>query len=338
MITSPDILMKQRVIFRADGNLKIGYGHFIRTLGIAGLIKDEFNCVYATQRPTSYQITEINKVCNQIIKLTSDNKHNEEFLTYLHSGDIVVLDNYYFTSDYQLQIKNIGCKLVYIDDFNDKNYVCDALINNIPGFSIDSFKVKEYTKLYLGTDYALLRKEFFNEELRKVKKVKKSIFISFGGADFFNISSKFLNYLDQFDTSLSINLLIGDAFKYQDDLKQFKNLNVYKNIDADKVSKLMAQSDICIVPASSLINEAASIGSKILTGYFADNQKQPYDFFINNDLAIGLGDFRELDYKKFKEKFKKVMQSDYLIKNQRKVYHFQQANNLKNIFYDLRKD
>jgi UDP-2,4-diacetamido-2,4,6-trideoxy-beta-L-altropyranose hydrolase len=64
--------MKQRVIFRADGNLEIGYGHFIRTLGIAGLINKEFDCIYATQIPTEYQLNEISKVCNGKIELSKN--------------------------------------------------------------------------------------------------------------------------------------------------------------------------------------------------------------------------------------------------------------------------
>lgn len=330
--------MKQRVIFRADGNLQIGYGHFIRSLGIAGLINDEFDCVFATQMPTDYQLTEIYKVCSTHIALSITKKHYDEFLTHLNKDDIVVLDNYFFTSDYQLQIKAKGCKVVFIDDHNDKNYVCDALINNIPGFPVTSFKKQEYTKLYLGTDYALLRPEFFNPALRQIKKKEKTIFLSFGGADFFNISEKIINFLMRIDPSFDINLLIGDAYKFHEVLAAFDHVKVYKNISATEVASLMAASYICIVPASSLLNEVASIGSKILVGYFAENQIQPYEYFVDNDLAIGLGDYRVLDFEFFREKLGQAFHADFLIENQNKVYHFQQVNNLKNIFYDIRKN
>ncbi len=331
-------MIKKRIIFRADGDSSIGYGHFIRTLGIAALIKDEFNCIFATKTPTEYQINEINKVCSGLISLSSTENNYDEFLTHLIHDDIVLLDNYYFSSDYQLQIKDKGCKVIYIDDHNDKNYVCDALINNIPGFTADSFKKKEYTNLYLGSDYALLRQEFFNPLLRQIKKKEKTIFLSFGGADIFNISEKIINFLLAIDSTFEINLLIGDAYKFHDELKKYKHLNIYKNISASEVASLMAGSYICIVPASSLLNEVASIGSKILVGYFADNQKQPYDYFTTNCLAIGLGDFRSLTYESFKEKLEQVVLSDFQIQNQYKVYHFQQAENLKKIFYDIQNN
>jgi UDP-2,4-diacetamido-2,4,6-trideoxy-beta-L-altropyranose hydrolase len=327
--------MKKRVVFRADGNLKIGYGHFIRSLGIAGIIKDEFECIFATKKPTTYQITEIKKNCSGFISLVDMDNNKDEFLTYLKQDDIVVLDDYHFTTDYQLQIKQLGCKVVFIDDHNDKNYVCDALINNIPGFLPESFKKKEYTKLYLGTDYALLRKEFLNAKWRKMEKNSNGIFISFGGADTYNISEKIIKYLNAIDSTFEINLLIGDAYNYLEELKGYKNLIIHKNLSAAAVAMIMAKSYICIVPASSLLNEAASVGSKILVGYFADNQIQPYNFFVNNDLAIGLEDYRTLDFELFKIKWDEVVSSDFLIENQYKIYNFQQGNNLKKIFYDL---
>ena len=327
--------MKKRVVFRADGDAEIGYGHFIRTLAIASLINEDFNCIYATQAPTEYQVSEISKVCSEIIKLSKSNKSFDEFLSFLKNDDIVVLDNYFFDTDYQLLIKKIGCKIVFIDDYNHRNYVCDALINNIPGFPVNSFNRQEYTKLYLGTDYALLRKEFFNPELRQIEKKENAIFISFGGGDFLNLSDKIIGFLNQININFEIHLLIGDAFKFGESLKKYKNIAIYKNISADEVAHLIASCSICVIPASSLLNEAASIGSFILLGYFADNQIQPYDYFIENDLALGLGDYRTLNFKNFKEKFNQLFGLSYLKENQSKAYHYQQASNLKNIFYEI---
>jgi UDP-2,4-diacetamido-2,4,6-trideoxy-beta-L-altropyranose hydrolase len=325
--------MKRKVVFRADGNFDIGYGHFIRTLGIAGLINKEFECIYATQIPTDYQLKEINKVCGKVIELSKSDSHFTEFIDHLEHGDIVVLDNYFFSSEYQSEIRNRGCKVIYIDDYNDKYYVCDALINNIPGFNPDSFVTSDYTKLYLGTDYALLRKEFFNPELRKIRKEKNTIFVSFGGGDVFNISEKILDFLMKINPAFKINLLIGDAYKFHDNLKRFKSLTTYKNISAGEVALLIAAADICIVPASSLLNEAASIGSKILLGYFTDNQIQPYEYFVSNDLALGVGDYRMVDLELFENKINQLGHADFLIDNQKKIYHYQQADNLKKIFY-----
>ncbi|NRF39191.1 UDP-2,4-diacetamido-2,4,6-trideoxy-beta-L-altropyranose hydrolase [Pedobacter foliorum] len=327
--------MKRRVVFRADGNSSIGYGHFIRTLGIAGIINNDFHCIYATISPTDYQIAEIKNVCDELLILTEIDDHYNEFFNSLIGDEIVVIDDYNFDTSQQLRIREKGCKVIYIDDHNDKFYVCDALINNIPGFSRDSFSKAEYTKLYLGTDYALLRKDFFDTGLRKVKKNTTEIFLAFGGADIYNISKKVLEYLLLIDPSFKINLLIGDAYSHIKDLHKFNRLNTYKNISAHDVALLMATANVCIVPASSLLNEVSSIGSKLMIGYFADNQKGPYEYFVDNKFAIGVGDYRDIKFDLFKDRFLETAGAEYLIVNQRMVYNYQQEDNLKNIFNNV---
>lgn len=39
----------QKIYFRADAGAEIGYGHFIRTLALADMLKDDFSCVFVTQ-------------------------------------------------------------------------------------------------------------------------------------------------------------------------------------------------------------------------------------------------------------------------------------------------
>ena len=71
----------------------------------------------------------------------------------------MVLDNYFFTTDYQRTIKEKGCCLVCVDDMHDKHYVADVVINH--GLTDESlFDVEPYTKLCLGGDWALLRHPF----------------------------------------------------------------------------------------------------------------------------------------------------------------------------------
>ena len=122
--------MKKRIFFRADASFEIGYGHFIRSLALADMLKDTFDCVFFTCHPTSYQKQEMDKVCN-FVEL-DESTHYEVFLSYLHGDETVVLDNYFFTTDYQRQIKVKGCRLVCIDDMHDKNYIVVRCYGSYP--------------------------------------------------------------------------------------------------------------------------------------------------------------------------------------------------------------
>lgn len=327
--------LKSKVLIRADASPQIGMGHFIRSLGLAEILKEDFSCTFATIQPTDYQKEEILKYCTDLIELPSDEGHFNKFLQYLSGDEIVLMDNYYFTSEYQAEIRRKGCKVVYIDDFNDRHYACDVLINNIPGFEENAFKRESYTRLYLGSDYALLRKEFLKTKWRTIPKKENNIFVSFGGSDQNNLSLKIIEYIKRINLDIDINLLIGDAFRYTTTLANFSGVNVYKNIPASHVAKLMAEAEVCIVPASSLLNEVSSIGSKALIGYFTGNQIQPHNYFAEKQLAVGVGNFLKLEFESFKEKFELTRKSDDIIGNQYKIYQLQQSENLKNIFLSL---
>ncbi|MEA3444958.1 MAG: UDP-2,4-diacetamido-2,4,6-trideoxy-beta-L-altropyranose hydrolase, partial [Bacteroidota bacterium] len=174
--------MKRKVILRADGSQTIGMGHFIRTLALAEMLKDDFYLVFATREPTEYQLKEISRICDESISLPKDNSHFDVFLTYLQGNEIVVLDNYYFDTNYQRKIREKGCKLVCIDDMHDKHYVADVVINHAEGIKESDFSIDENTKLCLGLDYALLRSPFFIKDDSNIKSKDFQILIGIGGA------------------------------------------------------------------------------------------------------------------------------------------------------------
>jgi spore coat polysaccharide biosynthesis predicted glycosyltransferase SpsG len=139
-------MVKANIILRADGGETIGMGHFIRTLALAEMLKDEYHCIYATKKPSKYQKEEIDRICHDIIELPDNEDHYQTFLGYLNGDEIVILDNYYFDTDYQIKIKKKGCKLVCIDDLHNKHYVADLVINHTP-LNPSLFSCAIYTRL-----------------------------------------------------------------------------------------------------------------------------------------------------------------------------------------------
>ena len=153
----------KKVILRADGNSEIGMGHFYRTLALGEMLKNDFECIFATQTPVRQQINELKKTFGNLINLPANDTHFNQFLNHLNGNEIVVLDNYYFDTSYQKKIQDKGCKLVCIDDIHDKHYVADIVINHAPGLNKSVFSTENYTKLLLGLDYTLLRKDFLSD-------------------------------------------------------------------------------------------------------------------------------------------------------------------------------
>lgn len=287
-------MCKKTIVFRADGNSTIGMGHVIRTLALAEMLNEEFQCIFATRNPTIYQTNEIEKVCHELIVLPDEESHFEQFIHKLTGNEIVVLDNYYFDTDYQQQIKELGCKLVCIDDTYDKHYVADAIINHAGGLNEDMFSRELYSKLYLGYDYALLRKPFFTIETFETEK-KYACFIMIGGTDPYNITEKILLYLHENTFHLPIALVIGSA---NDKCKQFdkvRNICLFKDIDAVTVKHLMLESEFGIIPSSTSAIEACASRLPFITGFFVDNQKNLYANLKKDGLAICIGNLLEIN-------------------------------------------
>lgn len=312
----------QKVLFRADADYGIGYGHFIRTLALADMLKDDFDCTFYTSQPNDYQIGEMQKVC-PYVALREESKF-EDFLSQLEGSEIVVLDNYFYSTDYQREIKQKGCKLVCVDDVHDKHYVADAVINHAPGATASQYSCEDYTKLYLGPEYLLLRKEFRAATHSYTSfKEKKNIYVCYGGSDELNLTQKaceiILNH-----TPRHINVVVGGGYTFYDQLVEFakgKDISIYRNSSPGHMVSLLQEARLAVVPDSMVFFEACCLRRPTISGYDCDNQVFISQYNQEHHLACEIGDLRE----DFKEKFTKAYiglteeQTEMYVKNQEEI-------------------
>jgi len=288
---------RPQIIFRADGNSNIGLGHVIRSLAIADMIKDEFDCVFAIKSPTDQLQKIILESCNKIINLREEDAE-DEFISFISSDAIVVLDGYLFKTDMQIAIKNKGCKLVCIDDLNEWHFVADAIINQNSDITTADYSKEPYTRLFSGLDYAMLRKPFLDaaKKERYPRKIK-NIIINFGGADMYNLTLKVLRACIGIGAQINIHIITGAAYRHLDTLNEFKgqkSIFFHDRLNADQMCSLMLECELIICPASSVCIEALSAGMNIITGYYADNQRAFASFLNREQYASSIGDFLEI--------------------------------------------
>lgn len=286
------MMKRQKIYFRADASATIGYGHFTRTLALADMLKDDFDCTFFTCHPTSYQVSEMEKVCPFVT--LQEKTHYDDFLSYLQGDEIVVLDNYFYDTDYQRAIKAKGCKLVCVDDIHDKHYVADVVINHgltNPGL----FDVEPYTRLCLGFDWALLRKPFLEAAKRKSASSDRigKIAVCFGGSDIHDITGYFVNQALRQCTVNSITAVVGDAYTHRSSCVQDGRLVYRSRLTAQEMADLFRGSDLVICSASSVCIEALACGAKVAAGWYVDNQREFYDLLTSNGWVIGLGNVRQ---------------------------------------------
>lgn len=340
-------MKKTKVYFRADGNATIGLGHVIRSLALAEILKEHFSCHFIIRNPLQTLKNLILEVCASIIEIEIYDSFNDEAASvvkdYISSSDIIVLDGYQFDLGYQNTLKKNGNKVVFIDDIQHCHFTADIVINHAPGLSKKDFSKEEYTKVYHGPSYSMLRKPFYVQakKRRKITEIKR-VFICFGGSDNANLTQKVIESLLSCNLDLQeINIVIGSANIARKNILNFKTecfmpiINVYENQTADEMVKIMNMSNLAIVPASGIMYETIAAGLITIGGFYVDNQKKIYSGFNKAKSIIGIGDYNI--FQNYCSLIKKISKKDIaLIQQNHKNLKIQSASqNLLALFLAL---
>ncbi len=327
-----------KVYFRADAGSTIGYGHFIRTLALADMLKEEFDCVFFTQAPSDYQRQEVSKVC-KLVELPADDSKFNLFLNYLAGDEIVVLDNYFFTSEYQQKIKAKGCKLVCIDDTHEIHYFADAVINHAPGTTELQFSKENYTRLFLGPEYLLLRKPF-REATHNYSSFKENdnVYVCFGGSDEHNLTRRTCELLLKI-SSCHIDVVVGGAYEFYNEFMDFannKNISVYRNASPNLIVDLLRYSCLAVVPDSMVFFEACCLRRPIICGYDCDNQMFISQYNQQHKLGCEIGNLLDDFDNKFTKAYKELNDTvaDNYVNNQKTLIN-DTSNKLIGVFKSL---
>lgn len=322
---------KRKIYFRADAGPEIGYGHYIRSLALADMLKQDFECTMFTQSPTDYQLQEAKDIC-PVVTLPADDSKFGAFLEYLHGDEIVVLDNYFFTTDYQRAIKAKGCQLVCIDDMHDKHYVADAIINQGLELHDEMFSAEPYTRMYTGIGYSMLRKPFLQHSTN-TEKENGSVVVAFGGSDPHDLTHEYITMLLAKPSVAHIYAIVGDA--YQGKIITDEHVSYCRNLSAQDVSALFTKVEYALLPASTMMREALACGCRILGGYYIDNQEDDFVKYCRLNYIYGIDDFLSADVK---QQFVELEISDKLYGGiTTNVYDFSQVpKNMLNVFKSFR--
>lgn len=278
----------RKIYFRADAGAEIGYGHFVRTLALADMLKDNFECVFVTQNPTEYQKTEMAKVCPWVAVPATEEKF-PAFLEMLNGDEIVVLDNYFYDTAYQRTIKNKGCRLVCIDDMHDKHYVADVVINHALTRK-EQFSGEFYTTYCLGLEWALLRKPFLDDVSVNHFDRGNNIVISVGGADPCNLNGKIIEAVANQVDYEKLFVISGVATRLGH--ISAHDVEIYRNLSATEIVELFSHAKFGIFSASTICIEALATGLPVYVGYYVNNQEEFYHALVARHYACGLDDLQ----------------------------------------------
>jgi len=212
---------KYCAFFRVDANKKIGSGHFVRCRILAeSLNNNGFRIFFVyTGLPEKYKSELLNKNFGvyEIPPLTDETDTLVEIINKQKcSSSILITDSdkeNFYTSKFQLGIKNNNIKLMTITFRNDFHFYSDILHNqNIMAPELN-YSAENYTVKLLGTEYVILDSRYSEIADQKIKweEKKNIVLISFGGTDEADRTSKVYRVLQNFAGKIEKIIVVTGA-------------------------------------------------------------------------------------------------------------------------------
>ncbi len=297
------------IVFRVDGNEKIGLGHVMRCMSIAEAFLDAGEeCFFILADVCAKEVVEKRGFGVFVMNTRFDCMDVElpemcSVVTQLMPRCVVV-DSYYVTQQYLGFLKAL-CRVIYLDDLASFAHPVDILINyNV--YSVDM----DYASLYrnsgeklpqciLGSKYAPLRREFKGIQKCVIKKDVGDILISAGGADPMHLILglvRFLKNRSECDciSKIRFHVILGALNVDKDEILELslRMDNVVPHLAVQEMGNLIRGCDLAISAAGSTLYELCACGVPTVTYVIADNQIFGARAFEKAGVMISLGDIR----------------------------------------------
>lgn len=262
---------KPRVLLRADAGRRTGFGHYIRTSALADILSDGFECEVVSYDSESGTMAG----------------HNEAFLRLIRPGDVVVLDNYFYDTGYQREVRSRCRALVCVDDMHDRHFVADALFSFCP-LSREDFSLEDYTRFYGGLEWAFLRAPFLRPQLRREWPPRVSrVALAMGGSDPFGLTDKMIGVIRRVFPGVAMEIIAGREVAVT--APEGEDLRIWRGVGADTIADIFDRADAGVFPASTVCVEAFARGLPVAAGYYVDNQTDFYRHGVGNGWFLPLG-------------------------------------------------
>jgi UDP-2,4-diacetamido-2,4,6-trideoxy-beta-L-altropyranose hydrolase len=196
-----------------------------------------------------------------------------------HPGAWVVLDGYHFDSKYQKRVKNLGHRLLAIDDSAHLHkYFADIILNQNINAGQLQYNVDQGTRLLLGLRYVLLRPEFKkqNVSVSKCSGTARKVLVTLGGGDVDNLTLKVIKAIEAVKIDgIETVAVAGPANPHLKQLQAFvqaSRIPVHLKVDTTRMAELMAWADIAVTGGGTTCWELAYLGLPAIVIILAENQ------------------------------------------------------------------
>ena len=268
--------VRPRVVLRADGQFEKGFGHLSRVLAIGEALQDEgfqidligdgFDAVLSR-----FSVTAGNVSSSTIPKGAADDA-TQIIGT---RPDFIVVDGYDFNRDFFRVLESSEIPFLVIDDDGQTaSSAATMVVNQSPSATPSLYShFNPRTKLFLGPQYCLVRKEFENARDIASAERKAGVFVNFGASDPTFLTEPVLSIVKRASLTALVALGPGVARRKERLLKAIQNGVAVS--EPPSFATDLAMSELAVVAGGTTIWESAYLGVPTVAMIVADNQRGP---------------------------------------------------------------
>jgi UDP-2,4-diacetamido-2,4,6-trideoxy-beta-L-altropyranose hydrolase len=262
-------------VLRADASSSIGVGHVMRSLSLGEALLDEGFGVELVSFELAPSLQSLAASCGvEVVELSCAPRSNDDAQFVLQrNANIVVVDGYEFSREFFAVLEASSTPFAVVDDNAETNaHSPSAVINQNPHASASMYAhLHGNSKLLLGLQYAMVRKEVREVAAMNLPSREGEVFVAMGGADFLGLTAPIVEALAE--TGLQIRVAVGHANTQRAQIQkladQFGHVTLIEQ--QDYVSSL-ASAHVAVLAAGSSLWEACAVGTPSIGLVVADNQ------------------------------------------------------------------
>lgn len=303
--------MHRNIVFRTDASRTIGSGHIMRCLALAEAWRDSQGEVFFVSACDAPSIEDrLKKEGMSVLHIhqeagTLGDAYETIQIAHEYRADWIVVDGYHFGAEYQKKIKDAGLSLLFVDDFGHSDHYYADIVLNQNGYADISLypRHENYTQFLLGTNYAIIRKEFLGWDRyhRTIPDVARKILVTLGGGDPDNVTGIVIEALKILNLeNLEVIIVAGGLNHHYSLLEEMiidnPHFTLKKNVE--NMPELMEWADIVISAGGSTCWELAFMGVPAIIIILADNQQLISQHLEHEISYVALGWYKDITRKK----------------------------------------
>jgi len=293
------------LLVRADANAAIGSGHVMRCLALAQAWQDAGGRAVFLMAPESRPFSpRLEAEGIEVLACGSAPGSEEDALKTVELAGReavgwIALDGYHFGERFQRIIKDSGRRLLFIDDYGHAgHYPADIVLNQNIYAHRELYRHREpYTRLLLGTGYALLRRDFYRwkRRRRKIRDTGARVLVTLGGSDPENVTLEVVRVLQGLKVEgLEAAVVIGGTNRHFGRLSgALRNsrmpVRLEKNVTG--MAELICWADLAVSAGGGTCWELAFLGLPNIILVLAENQRKIAEGLDRAGVSVNLGSF-----------------------------------------------